>query len=719
MTGTAMTNHNRSLSDLHLAFAYRKGTNDIAREFYLPCHAVATSYDRAVGFFSSSVYAIAWPSLRQFVDRGGRIRLICSPVLSIQDQEALNEGHAALSDEDIAAQLRDEVTRLLAHPSLRNPTRVLASLVATGVLSIKIVIVQRDSDPRAQRIFHDKLGVFRDSSGDAVVFKGSMNETWAGLSADGNLESVDVFVSWGGEREAIRVADESKYFDQLWNDTYPSVSVRPFPDVAEKELLNSADPDNWRQLVDDICSEIELAAELSADRREGGRVPRPHQVQALKAWNDRGRRGILEHATGSGKTFTALCTMRDSLDRGEIPLVLVPSELLVRQWLSEIHVTFDDRRVEVLVCDGRTPAWRNMLGAWTRRGGDPRIVVASMATAASEDFLARIREGDHLFLVADEVHSLGSSRRQSVFRLNTGPRLGLSATPYRAGDPSGTQAILDYFAGIVPPPYTLTDAIAAGALSPYFYTVHTVPLTADEQHEWDEFTDRIRQAYAQTDGRPADGSEISERIRRLLLLRARVVKRAAGKVSLAVQILQREYRRGQRWIVYCDSLPQLQAVISAVRRAGFSVAEYHSALPDDQRLATLTQFEALGGVLVAIKCLDEGVDIPSVDHALILASSKNPREFVQRRGRVLRLHPGKHFASIHDAIVIPNGPKNDDIGNRLLVGELARAIQFGRGAMNPSCVTDIEIIANRFEFDTAALAAAGIESDDKDDNDDE
>lgn len=712
MTEHSTTTRAKSLNALPLAFAYRKGTNDIAREFYLPCHAAANSYDRAVGFFSSSIYVIAWPSLRQFVDRGGRIRLICSPVLSGQDQEAMTEGHMALHEREFANKLRDEVRRLLANPNLSKPTRVLAALVAMGALSIRIAFVSGDSDSRSQRIFHDKLGIFRDIGGHVVVFKGSMNETWAGLSADGNLESVDVFVSWGGDREAVRVDDESRYFEDLWADRYPSVSVRDFPDVARQELVDSADLKKWPQILDEICNEIELAGELSPDRKPRGRVPRPHQVQALQAWNDWGRRGILEHATGSGKTFTALCAMRDSLGRGETPIVLVPSDLLVQQWLREVHGTFDEQGAEVLVCDGRMPGWRSLLGAWTRRGGDRRVIIASMATAATDDFLTRVREGDHLFLIADEVHSLGSARRQAIFQLNTGPRLGLSATPHRAGDAVGTQAILAYFHGIVPPPFTLRDAIAAGTLSPYIYTVHTVPLTVDEQRDWDELTDRIGQTYAQGADRLAVGAEFSDRIRYLLLARARITKRAAAKVPLAEQIVRNEYKRGQRWIVYCDSLGQLRAVTGRLRHAGLDAAEYHSGLPDPQRLATLTQFEALGGLIVAIKCLDEGVDIPSVDHALILASSKNPREFVQRRGRVLRAHQGKHFASIHDAIVIPNGPKDDDLGNRLLVGELARAIEFGRGALNPSCITDIELIANRFELNPADLSAVGIESDD-------
>ncbi|HLL46157.1 MAG TPA: DEAD/DEAH box helicase family protein [Longimicrobiaceae bacterium] len=706
------------LARISLAHAYRKGKDDIAREFYLPCHAVATSYDRAVGFFSSSVYALAWPSLRQFVERGGTIRLICSPVLSAQDQEALAQGHAALDDHELAASLAAEVRRMLAHPHLGKPTRVLASLVATGVVSIKLALLDRDSDPRSRSIFHDKVGLFRDAAENCVVFKGSMNETWAGLSADGNLESVDVYVSWGGAREATRVADEAAYFEALWEDRYPTVSVRQFPQVAREALIDSADPANWLWLVDEVCSEIELAGELSADARPGGRVPRPHQVAALREWTARDRRGILEHATGSGKTFTGLCAMRDALDRRETPLVLVPSELLMDQWLAEVHATLGDRGVQVLACDGRAPTWRTMLGAWTRRGDDPRVVVASMTTAASDDFLGRVRAGEHLFLLADEVHALGSRERRKVLGLHTGARLGLSATPRRAGDPEGTAALFGYFGDVVPPPFTLQDAVTAGALCPYFYNVHPLSLSPGEQVAWDEITNRIRQIYARGIALGGETADVSEGIRHLLLARARIVKRAEGKVPLAVRILASSYRSGHRWIIYCDARPQLEAVLAGLRGVGIQASAYHSALPRAQREETLAHLAALGGVVVAIKCLDEGVDIPAVDHALILASSKNPREFVQRRGRVLRRSPGKHYATVHDVLVVPNGPGDDEVANRLLAGELARAVEFGRGALNPSSITDIERLAFRFNFDLGTLAESGVE-DDSPESDDE
>jgi superfamily II DNA or RNA helicase len=701
-----MSEPSHVLAELPLTHAYRKGENDIAEEFYLPCHSAAVQYDRAVGFFSSTIYTLAWPALRAFVEREGRIRLVCSPVLSQQDQGAVAEGYASRMEAEAGERLRKEVRSLFAHPYLSAPTRVLAALVALEVLEIRLAFVGSASDGRTRRLFHDKLGIFRDRSGNRVVFKGSMNETWMGLSTDGNLESVDVFVSWAGAREAERVADETQYFDTLWKGEYPNVAVRPFPQVAKQELLDSADPDNWKHLVEEICSEIQLAHNL-APRASDGRKPWAHQVRALENWAANTRRGILEHATGSGKTFTALCAMEESLDRGEIPIVLVPSDLLMDQWLHEIERMFPE--ASVLRCDGRNPGWRDMLGAFTRPGERRRVVAASVQTAATQDFSERLRQGDHLFLVADEVHTLGSRRRRSILEWDTGPRLGLSATPRRAGDPEGTDAIFDYFQGIIPPPFTLRDAIETDKLCPYYYAVHPVALTDEEQTRWNELTSRIRQINARAHAGDSPVEDVESKVKYLLLERARIAKRAAAKVDLAADILLREFEKGHRWIVYCDSQSQLAAVLDTIRRRGLPAMEYHSAMTGD-RAAALEHFQALGGIVVSIRCLDEGVDIPAVDHALILASSKNPREFIQRRGRVLRRYPGKSLAWVHDVVVLPK-PGEDAARDVILAGELSRAVEFGEGALNPGSVTQIRVIAHRYGIDVDASVEAGVEED--------
>ena len=701
-----MSEQDRVLADLPLTHAYRKGEHDIAEDFYLPCHSAAVEYDRAVGFFSSTIYTLAWPALRAFVERGGRIRLVCSPVLSQQDQNAVAEGYAARMEAEAGERLRKEVQSLLAHPYLSKPARVLAALVALQVLEFRLAFIGPESDGRSRRLFHDKLGIFRDASGNRVVFKGSMNETWLGLSTDGNLESVDVFVSWAGAREAERVADETQYFDTLWKGEYPNVAVKPFPDVAREELLDSADPENWKDLVEEICSEIQSAHNL-APRPNDGRKPWPHQVRALRNWAANSKRGILEHATGSGKTFTALCAMEKSLDRAEIPIVLVPSNLLMNQWLHEIEHVFPG--ASVLRCDGHNPGWRDLLGAFSRQAERSRVIVASVQTAATQDFSGRLRQGDHLFLVADEVHTLGSRSRRSILRWDTGPRLGLSATPRRAGDPEGTNAIFDYFQGIVPPPFTLRDAIEADRLCPYYYAVHTVSLTDEEQARWNELTSRIRQIYARAQSGDSPTEDVESRVKYLVLERAGIAKRAEAKADLAADVLLREFEEGQRWIVYCDSQTQLARVLNTIRRLGLPAMEYHSAMTGD-RAATLEHFEALGGIVVSIRCLDEGVDIPAVDHALILASSKNPREFIQRRGRVLRKHPGKSLAWVHDVVVLPK-PGEDAARDVILAGELSRAIEFGEGALNPGSVTQIRVIAHRYGIDVEASVEAGLEED--------
>lgn len=702
------------LRDLEFKKAYHKPEDDIANEFYLPALAESVNYDRAVGFFSSAVYALAWPSLKGFVEREGSIRMICSPVLSDADASALYEGYSARAEAEHSDILVREFRRLLSIPGAVKPARVLAALVALGVVEFKIAWVGPDANAKSRRLFHDKLGLFKDGDGSVVAFKGSMNETWAGLSLDGNLESVDVFLSWVGEREEDRVEEEIEYFDRLWDGSFPGVVVRPLPAVARDEIVSSADVEGWEDLVDEICVEIEATARWSHSAPSDPRTPRPHQAAALSAWKERGRRGILKHATGSGKTFTALCAIDDAVARGETPLILVPSQLLLKQWVGELRSMFGHRDLRILRCGGGHSAWRSdgLLSRWTRRTatGAPRVVVAMLQTASSGRFLNMVNQGEHLFMIADEVHRTGATEARRVLTLDAGPRLGLSATPERAGDPVGTQAILDYFSGIVPPPFTLADAIATGALTPYAYHVHCIGLTPDEQERWSEATAKIRRLFARSRSAQSD-APIHEHLRRALIRRARIVKKATEKVDAAVRVLREHYRADGRWIVYCDDQDQLREVLAAVREEfGSGVFEYHSAMTGD-RERTLALFEQSGGIVVSIRCLDEGVDIPAVDSALILASSKNPREYVQRRGRVLRRHRGKSVAQVHDVLVTPQTEPDEPPGTAIVEGEIVRAIEFGRSAINPSCVSDLEQLAVRYGLDFDELRDTGVEDD--------
>jgi len=702
------------LASLFLQPAYHKPTDDIARAFYLPSLAASVRYDRAVGYFSSAIYIIAWPSLRKFVERGGKMRLICSPMLSSNDIDALQEGYSARAEASEGDHIRQELQRLLVTPGLIKPAKVLSALIALDVIDCRIAWVGLGASGRPKRLFHDKVGIFVDEYGNSIVFKGSMNETWPGLSADGNLESVDVFPSWINERDRQRVEDERLYFDHLFENRYEGVTTKPISEIARNSLIESADVEHWPELVDEICIEIEEAVERSPEKqRASRRTLRPHQLAALKNWETRGRRGIFKHATGSGKTFTALCAIEGALERGEIPLILVPSELLLHQWSEEIRSSVDG--VRLLRCGAGHVAWRSadLLRAWTRPIGPARrVILATMQTARGDEFVSQLRAGAHILFVADEVHRLGAAKLRRLFEIASGPRLGLSATPERSGDDSGTAAIFDYFNGIVPPPFTLADAIAAGALTPYVYHVHHVSLDEAEQEAWNELTSSVRQLYAQFLADRTNKAAV-DRLHRKLIERARIVKGAHAKVGLAVKVVQTHYQLGQRWIVYCDDQRQLEKVFLHLRAAGIQdVYEYHSAM-EGGRKATLDLFEARGGVVVSIRCLDEGIDIPSVTHALILASSRNPREYVQRRGRVLRRAEGKTIAHIHDALVTPKFDPSEPAGVAILEGELVRAIEFGRNAINPSCVTDLERLAIQHDIDLDVVRSVGLEDDDE------
>ena len=308
--------------------------------------------------------------------------------------------------------------------------------------------------------------------------------------------------------------------------------------------------------------------------------------------------------------------------------------------------------------------------------------------------------------VADEVHQIGSPFNSQSMSIASGPRLGLSATPQRYGDEEGTARIFDYFGLVVPPPITLSDAVASGRLVEYLYHPHPVRLNAEEADAWKSITKSLRfELSSDREGK------ITERVKMLLIKRSRIAKKAAAKSPLAATILKKNYEEGQSWLIYCEDSDHLTQTMQDIRAIGLTSIEYYSSMEGD-RAATLDWFKRFGGILVSIKCLDEGVDIPSVSHAIILASSQNPRQFIQRRGRVLRkAGREKLFATIHDAIVVPIGLDEEPEQGSLLKSEFLRAIEFAGSAMNLSAGAELREIAREVGFDPDENFSNGIEED--------
>lgn len=701
------------LSDVRLGQSYSTSDADLIRDFYIPCLNEATVYLRAVGYFRASLFSVVGLALSDFAERGGTMRLVCSPSLSTSDVKAIRRG---LAMKEVASQaIEREIDRVLEDPRNRPVASLLATLIANETLEIRIA-----HRPNQSGIFHAKIGLISDGNA-TLSFSGSSNETFSAWDSQGNYESFEVFRSWDGE-ENWRVETHRDRFERLWSGHESQIETLSFSDAAMRNILSLEDHDGLDHALGAVREQA-VQSLPGSTRSAGvvvsgsGRTLLEHQIAVLEAWTARSFRGIVKHATGAGKTVTVLEAIRRWTADSRPALVVVPSEILVRQWLSEAVEEYG-RSVAILQAgagQGRN-VWSRDLPDNTRNdsGLGPRLTIATIQTASTEDFAARLQQGDHLLLVVDEVHRAGAATFSRVLEYEAGGRLGLSATPERYGDPHGTRLIFDYFGGILDPVFSLADAIRSGRLVPYDYYVHQISLDAYEEQEWEEATQRIRDAYARL---PSENGRkvITDSFRLMLIQRARIAKKASAKVGLAAEVVASYYTPGDRWLVYCDDTEQLTAVRDAIAAKGYSPLVYHTAMegsPDE----TLRYFEASGGVLVAIKCLDEGVDIPSVNAALILASSTNPREFIQRRGRVLRTSPGKLDANVRDALVVPRTPiDEDDVISSLVRKELSRAIRFADGARNRATLHELELIARRIGMD----AVEGIDFDFEDEDEDE
>jgi superfamily II DNA or RNA helicase len=687
-------NWNALIIDLNLKTDYRSDRDDAVEDFYAPCMSQSVRYSRAVGYFRSSIFLITGDSIIDFVKKGGSIRLICSPSLAAEDIRAIERGHESM-ELDVLKAVSADIDLMLRDAVQNYSVTVLATLIKLRALKIKIAIRLNGSG-----IYHEKIGIFEDRNKNRVSFIGSSNETLSAWHYAGNFESVEVFCSWKGSRESERVARHERDFESLWAGSASGIKTVDFPEALERNILTVA--------VDDLDS-LDLSKFKNKKKRKID-SPLPHQKNAIEAWKANNFRGVLEHATGSGKTVTALCAIAEHLSTGGSVLVLVPSRLLLEQWEKEVSEEIED--VVCLLAGAGNTNWKksDRLQAFTSERSDvKRVVIATMKTASSQDFLEKINSGSLLMLVADEVHQIGSPENSKALAIDANKRLGLSATPKRYGDADGTQKIHDYFGPVLPPIISLYDAIQSGRLINYEYFPHPINLTVEESENWKELSKDIRReiAISNNDESPF---RLSLKAKMLLIQRSRIAKKSVTKISLAAKIIKEEYSLGDKWLVYCEDQNQLNMVSNALRDLRFNPLEYYSDMPGDHK-ETLKAFEKLGGILVSIKCLDEGVDIPSISHALILASSQNPRQFIQRRGRVLRYHPSKILAKIHDAIVVPTSLDNEPDQFALLQSELVRAYEFSQHAINKSAGFDLELIARKLGINLNNKVEDGIEED--------
>lgn len=673
--------HDLSLRRLGLHHTYRSDDGPLLERFYIPCLAVAKEYYRAVGYFTGHTLAMAARGLPAFIRRQGRMFLVAAPFLSDEDVEKLRAGYEA-------RQVIDSATLQALDPDseiVRERLGYLGWLVAVGSLELKLVFKQ--DDPRG--IYHEKVGIFVDDEGDMVAFTGSSNETVGGWYE--NFESIDVFRSWvPGEDERVR--DKLAAFRRLWNNETRGLSVLPFPDALRKKLVSLAPKEMPVVDVEQRLPGTQWGASLP-----NGVYLRPYQEEAIAAWFKAGKRGILSMATGTGKTLTALAAAFRLLESEQrmVVLIVAPYVHLAEQWAQEVERCNVDRVIKAYGKKGKWAKVLNQLITSVELGVRSSLfVVTTNATFASSTMSHILRKVTvPALIIADEMHYLGAPKQAAALPEHIPYRLGLSATPSRWFDEEGTEKLMEYFGSIVFE-FSLGEAIQKGFLTPYMYYPSIVSLNDDEYQDYVDITSKIARVWAAH----AEGDGVPAGLEPLLYKRARLIANAEMKIPALIEVLSDKVETTHN-IVYCGpgragdgSERQLDRVLRILgHQLGMKVRRFTAEEDAETRSQILRSFEC-GSLqcLVAIRCLDEGVDVPAVRRAFILASSRNPREFVQRRGRVLRRHPSKEVAEIYDFIVVPTPP--DEIASlprelwaieRLLFRrELERITDFAAHALN-------------------------------------
>jgi superfamily II DNA or RNA helicase len=672
-------------------------------KYFQDCLSVSMKYRRAAGYFSSSVFIASDIAISGFIERGGTIQIVCSPRLMPEDIEAINNGIAA--KKILSKSIERDVNSMLENVATMSATRILGYLVSRGQLEIKIS-TKVDISPG---IFHAKVGIFEDFLGGRSSFCGSTNETWSGWADYGNGEAFLAKSTYEGPGSIKDVESMDNYFKQLWGDMMPNLATVPFPDVPREILMRESEHSNLKELIEDL-NQVKINKSNNINiKKNQSKILMDHQISVLKSWNSNGKLGIIDHVTGSGKTITAISAIKDWIADGRSALIIVPSTLLQRQWVSEIR---NEISIEALPVGGELGSrskWSMALSDATRNMKEfgPRVVVAVIGSAVSEEFLKRLMTGRHLLVVGDEVHTLGQS--QCIPLLNKlrdcGAFLGLSATYARFGDPEGTERIESVFGYPLKPSFTIKEAIKSGRLVSYDYNIAKCFLTQSESDQYLSLSKDIEKLMAREKGNTF--KSFSKTLQILIFRRAKIIKQAEGKTLIARKILEENYQLKDRWLIYCDDVNQISRIEESLRSLNLPLLKYYDAMSGD-KIETLNYFGEKGGVLLAIKCLDEGIDIPSATHALILASSQNPREYIQRRGRVLRSNQesGKNHAYIFDPITLTE----QDIP--VQKSEIARMISFAQDADNSEILLILEDLRARIFKETGEWPEYDLEVED-------
>lgn len=711
---------------------YRPGEENSPEKFFNDCLENSKEFDLQLGYFSSAAISVLADGFASFISKGGKMRLVINQIVSEEDKQAITKGVKGgiiecfdLSNFDELRKTFDEYQQQFFD--------CLAFLIYDNRIDIRIIRPRNSSG-----IAHTKSGQFRD--GDSITsFTGSANFTINGLF--NNLEeikidrsdSVDPMTRKRIENQRIDfdriMAQEKANIEYLSPDELIAAVKSNFGDKTIEELL---DVEQKLRTIKREKAIRKKAKEKQQDtsvlkvNQESPKFPYPsgpraYQCEAFENWKNNGQKGLFAMATGTGKTITSLNCLLEIYNRKKYykALILVPTITLVNQWEKEC-LKFNFTNI-IKVCS-TNPSWQNDLARiqmLERLRGDKvsYVIISTYASFVKDRTFDTLNSfsPSQLLLIADEAHNLGAaSLRKKMNKVVYGRRIGLSATPDRQYDEVGNDAINEFFnikEGYTFE-YSMKEAIENGVLCKYLYYPHLIELTDTEMDEYVAISQKIVKYFNFNKGVFDKSDEI---LTGLLIKRKRIIHKAINKQNVFRDILQKridETGSLKYTLVYVpegnkpDTYEADKYILSDVTDTGDDETQhlidtYTSIVRDISTKTTVRKFTsdsaerdeilldfAKGNVevLTSMKCLDEGVDVPRSELAIFCASTGNPRQFIQRRGRVLRTHPDKKLAILHDLVVAPKVAASDStyqMERSMLKSELLRVNNFATLSLNP------------------------------------
>ena len=696
----------------------------------------ATTFDIKLGFFSSSAINVLCDGFAYFLYNGGRMRLIINDILSENDKNAVNEG---LSDNEIPAfnikdisHIKDILTERDSHFF-----DCIAWLIRNNRIEIKIITPKEGIG-----IAHTKCGLFSDGV-NKVAFDGSCNFSrtallencesitafcdWDGGRDIYKIKDIEDDFNWTFQEKDTTVNYiEAKYIRTLITDSFEE---KPLKELLKKEqelICTHFDSEVSRSVrgylnrakekVSEAIIKAQSLSDASTEIVEPSfpypSGPRQYQKMAFDNWKTK-QRGLFAMATGTGKTITSLnCLLEIYKQLGYYKaVILVPTLTLVDQWEDECKKFHFEHIYKVC---SKNANWRNEIDLLLMKESFnlknkplSYIIISTYASFAKDNVFPYLNSlPKRTLLIADEAHNMGSGRILSrLDNIKFQRRIGLSATPNRQFDETGNLKLNKFF-GIEQHytfEYSMRDAIEHGFLCRYYYYPHLVYLNDEEMIEYMAISKQLAKFY-NTD--KCSFPATNDILKALLLKRKRIIHKAVGKEQVFKKILEERYREKgnlKYTLVYVPegNLPDEQADMfdqsDSIENDEFTehlIDRYTQIVYEVSPITTVKKFTsetkernkmladfASGDleVLTSMKCLDEGVDVPRSEMAIFCASTGNPRQFIQRRGRILRVHKDKYHAIIHDLVVAPlinSASESFRMERNMLENELKRVRDF-------------------------------------------